>query len=328
MTQKYAKDQPQGFINHVQKVAIVGAGGNIGRVFAEHILKTGVHAVTAINRESSNSPLANGIKRVVVDYDDQDSIVSALKGQDFLIITLSLAAPPGTHSKLLQAAAKAGVPYFMPNAHSINFNDSEILLQDIPIGRVVLGNVAEVEQRGMTSITLVSGFWYEYSLNVGNQTFGFDLKNRAATFYDNGKKAVNVSTWPQCGRAVAALLSLKVLPEDENDKSVTVSQFHNKSLYVTSFKVSQRDILKSVEVATGTTEKDWKITHQPSDVRYKEGMEELSEGDQFGFLKAMYARVFYPSGDADFEPHNKLLSLPEEDLQDATREAIKMALGH
>lgn len=264
---------------------------------------------------------------MLIDYDNEDSIVSALRGQEFLIITLSLSAPPGTHSKLLQAAAKAGVPYVMPNAHSINFNGPESLRQDIPVGRSVLENIAEVEQRGMISITLMSGFWYEYSLAAGVPTFGFDLENRKVTLYDDGKTAVNVSTWPQCGRAVAALLSLKMLPEDENDKSVTVSQFHNKTLYVRSFKASQRDILESVEKATGATDRDWQITYQDTEVRYKEGMEELKNGNQLGFLKAMYARVFYPSGDADFEPHNKLLGLPEEDFDEVTREAVKVAVS-
>jgi hypothetical protein len=39
----------------------------------------------------------------------------------------------------------------------------------------------------------------------------------------------------------------------------------------------------------------------------------------------MYARVFYPVGDADFETDNSLLGLSDEDLNEATRAGIKLA---
>jgi len=41
--------------------------------------------------------------------------VETLRGQQVLIITISVAAPSDTISKLVRAAAKAGVPYILPN---------------------------------------------------------------------------------------------------------------------------------------------------------------------------------------------------------------------
>lgn len=51
-----------------------------------------------------------------INYDDEAAIVDALKGQQFLIITMAVTAPADTELKLIRAAAKAGVPYVMPNA--------------------------------------------------------------------------------------------------------------------------------------------------------------------------------------------------------------------
>ncbi|OKL58562.1 hypothetical protein UA08_06058 [Talaromyces atroroseus] len=325
MTQQYAAQQLQGFNNRIDTVAIIGAGGQIGRFFTKHILKTGKHVVTAITRPGTSHAFPGGVKAAAIDYNDEDSLVSALTGQDFLIITLSLAAPPDTHSRLVKAAAKAGVPYIMPNAYSINFYDNEILQRDIPVGQTVLERIAEVKQLGINCIPAMVGFWYEYSLAMGEDTFGFKWASRQVTFYDEGKKSINCSTWDQCGRAVAALLSLKRLPDDEDDKSVTLSRFQDRPLFVSSFTVSQKDMLESVKRVTGATEGEWKVSYQPSNTRYKEGLEELYRGKQTGFYKAMYARVFYPSGDADFGPDNMLLGLPEEDLDEATRRAIEIS---
>lgn len=96
---------------------------------------------------------------------------------------------------------------------------------------------------------------------------------------------------------------------------------------MSSFKVSQVDIFESVKRVTQTTDKDWQISYQPSEERYKEGLKELEQGNPLGFYKSLYARVSYPSGDAGFEPDDELLGLPKEDLDDATKRGLKLAEG-
>jgi len=49
---------------------------------------------------------------------------------------------------------------------------------------------------------------------------------------------------------------LKELPDDESDTSLTLSRWMNKPLYISSFLISQRDMLDSVNRVMGTTEKD------------------------------------------------------------------------
>lgn len=87
----------------------------MGKYITEALVKTGKHAVTALTRADSTTKLPEGVDAVTVSYDDEQSLVGALKGQQILIITLAYTAPPDTHSKLVQAAAKADVPYVMPN---------------------------------------------------------------------------------------------------------------------------------------------------------------------------------------------------------------------
>ncbi|KAJ4262899.1 hypothetical protein NW762_006512 [Fusarium torreyae] len=325
MAQEFATQQPKGFVNYIKTVAIVGASGHIGHAFTDELLKTGKHTVTAITRVGSGSVFPDEVKVASVDYDNQESLVSALGGQDLLVITLSLNSPPGTHTKLVKAAAEAGVPYVVPNVHSVNFRDSNALRDDLPAGNNILANIAEVKEHGLVSIAIFNGFWYEYSLSLGPHTFGIDLNNHTALFYDDGNKAINVSTWMQVGRSLAALASLKRLPEDEKDDSLTLARFHDRPVFVSSFKVSQVDILESVKKVTGTSDKDWLISYQSSKEAYKEGQKELEQGNPLGFYKSLHARVFYPSGDADFEPDNEILGLPEDILDEATKRALKLA---
>lgn len=254
-------------------------------------------------------------------------MIAALQGQDFLVITLALSAPPDTHSKLVRAAGKAGVPYIMPNAYGTDFYGNPGLMDDIPALKYILANVKEIEEVGSSWIGLTPNFWYEYSLGIGPSTYGFDFANKTATFFDDGTAKVNTTTWPQTGRALAALVNLKRLPEDQNDSSVTLAQFCNRPVYISSFTLNQREMLDSINKVMGQTDDDWKILYQPTAERYVEGMKELASGDTTGFLKAMYARVFDPVGKGTFETHNHVLGLPKEDLDEATLAAHHWAVG-
>lgn len=93
------------------------AGGQIGKFLTEHLLKTGKHVVTAITRPDSTNKLPEGVQVAKVDYsgDDDAALVEALKGQQALIISMSVFAPQDSISKLARAAAKAGVRYVFPN---------------------------------------------------------------------------------------------------------------------------------------------------------------------------------------------------------------------
>ncbi|KAB5536696.1 hypothetical protein GE09DRAFT_1140978 [Coniochaeta sp. 2T2.1] len=329
MASRYAKDQPLGFTNRIQNVAVVGAGGQIGRHITEQLLKTGKHAVTAVTRRDSTSKLPQGVKVAAVDYNDQASIVAALKGQQFLVITLSVFAPPNTHGKLVRAAAEAGVLYILPNWYGGDPLE-EKLINETHLGAMKEAQRAEIESlAGLAWVALCCGFWYEFSLGGGPNRYGFDFTKRSVVFFDEGTVAVNTTTWPQCGRAVAGLLSLKELPDDAEDNAPTLSQFANGIVYVSSFRISQQDMFESVKRVTGTTDSSWKITHEPSLQRYHDAVDAMKKGDRAAFGRQMYTRCFFPDSNNDYESkrglHNDLFGLPKEDLDEWTREAVRMA---
>jgi len=139
-----------------------------------------------------------------------------------------------------------------------------------------------IEDLGVSSaITIVCGFWYEYSLSGYEWRFGFDFPSWSLTLYDKGNTKICVSTWPQIGKAVANLLSLPITADGK--AKATLTQFKNKGCYINSYTLSQRDMFDSVMRVTGTTEKDWKVKQVDVKERYAEGVKKLQSGDRSGF---------------------------------------------
>ncbi|PYI32757.1 putative isoflavone reductase family protein [Aspergillus indologenus CBS 114.80] len=322
---KYANNQPASFTNTIERVAIVGAGGTIGSHIAKALLATGKHTVTAISRKDSDNKLPEGVQVASIDYEDEATIVAAFKGQQFLIITMAPTAPRDTHSKLVQAAAKAGIPYVMPNGYAGDIENIEFG-KDTLLGPVAKANRDEIERLGMQWITVCCGFWYDYSLAGGEARFGFDLGHRSLTVYGDGNVKISTSTLSQVGRAVAKVLSLKELPQDESDKTLTLSTFSNKGVYIKSFAVSQNEMFDSVKRVTSTIDTDWRITYQDTKKRYEDGLMQVKQGNMAGFSKMLYARAFYPQdpGDLSAKVQNELLGLPDETLDEATRVGIDL----
>ena len=268
------------------------------------------------------------MKPAYINYDDESTLVTVLQGQQFLVITMSVMAPPDTQSKLFRAAAKAGVPYIMPNGYGSDFTN-DALAKETRRGNVIRKSLQEIEATNVSSwITLVCGFWYEFSMARGEDSFGFDVENRKLTLIDDGNTKINVSTWDQCGRAVAALLSLKELPDAPDDTSPTVSTWKNKPLYIASFTISQRDIFESWKIVSRNVDGEWTIDYESSKTRYERGLERSKRGDRMGYVQALYTRQFYPNGDGNFgKKHglaNDILQLPREDLDECTKRAKEM----
>lgn len=117
MSPQYAKDQPAGFSNHIKNIAVVGATGSVGQYIVDALSKGGKHNVTAITRAESKNKMPDGVKAAPVNYNDEQTLIDALTGQDALVITMGIRAGDA-QTKLVNAAAKAGVPWIMPNEYT------------------------------------------------------------------------------------------------------------------------------------------------------------------------------------------------------------------
>ncbi|KAG4263878.1 hypothetical protein FPRO04_09206 [Fusarium proliferatum] len=329
-TQQFAKDQPEGFSNRIERVAIVGAGGRQGAQITEQLLKTGKHTITALTRIGSASKLPDNIKTIPVDYEDEEAIESALKDQQLLIITLAVNVDPEVHHRIVRAAGKAGVRYIIPNIYAANVViENQGSVDDFFPAAPPINLLKEIERVGVSSwILLVGGVWFDYSLPSGESFMGFDIDNRKVTLFDDGEAKINTSTLAQFGRAAAAIASLGEFLDNEADESLSVAQFRNKPVYLSSFYVSQKDILRSIQRVTGTTDADWEIKHESSTDRIENGKAMGRSGNIMGLVQAYYSFIFSLKGQklkTQDRLHNELLGLPEEDLDAVVKDCVERA---
>ncbi|KAJ6785149.1 hypothetical protein PWT90_04079 [Aphanocladium album] len=330
MKPRYAKDQPAGFTNRIQNMAIVGATGQLGKFVISELLKSGGHNVTALTRLGSQSALPNGIKQTPVDYDDEASLVHALQGQQLLVIIIAVSAPAEVHSRIVNAAGKANVPCIMPNSYGEDIVNGAAKEDLLPV--YSKKGLQEIEDAGSSWVVMVCNLWYEYSLAMGPIWFGFDFAQKKLTLYDDGNTKVNVTTWEQCGRAIAGFASLKELPENEYDVAPTVSGLRNKALYVSSFLLSQNDMLQSWKRVTGDSDEDWTVEAENSKERFHRGIAMMKSDNaltaRMGAGMASFVRMFFPGGDGNYEHthllHNESLGLPKESLDGRTAFAKKL----
>ncbi|KAF7187996.1 Bifunctional pinoresinol-lariciresinol reductase 1 [Pseudocercospora fuligena] len=326
---RYASQKPAGYKNFVHNVAIVGAGGQVGTHITNALLSQGKHHVTAITRPESTNKLPNVHTIKKVDQSNHAEFVDALKGQDVLILTLPAGNQRDAQTTIVDAAVEAGVKYIMPNEWGVDCSN-ESLANDVLIGAAAKRVRDYIKEKGQGKthfIACTCSFWYEYSLAGTEARYGFDFGEKKVVFFDDGNTKITTSTWPQTGRAVAKLFALPILPKDENDKSLTLSQFHDDALIIKSFTVSQRDMFDSVLRVTGDKESDWKIIHEDAKERFERSVDIMEKGNIVGFAMRLYTRVFYKNGGGDLSDKvvNKELGLPEEDLDEYTKKAIEMA---
>ena len=94
--------------------------------------------------------MPTGVEVKKVDYDDQASLVEALQGQDALIITMGIRAPPDQQTKLIEAAAEANVSWVLPNEYGYYSADPG-LRKDIPLGEHHAKYREQIEKLGKSS---------------------------------------------------------------------------------------------------------------------------------------------------------------------------------
>ncbi|KAJ2896196.1 hypothetical protein MKZ38_005764 [Zalerion maritima] len=316
--------------NYIRNVAIVGAGGNSGSYMASSLLSTGKHTVTALTRSDSPNVPPRGCIMAQISYSEPSTIVSALGGQDCLIITMAPSpSERSSISTLIRSAAEAGVKYVIPNEWGPD-TSLPAVVASVPAFQGKAPQRSLVEELGVSSwISITCGFWYEWSLTA-EWRFGFSIPERRVTFFDDGETKICTSTWPQVGRAVAGLLSLPVGPEDGGDPKACVENFKNDVVYVNSFALTQKEMFASILRVTGTAASDWDVSCENSKERFEKGDADFKQRrDLKGMARAMYSRVFWEDGGADFEKargvDNEVLGLEREDVDEATRSAIKRA---
>src|SRR3569833_98327 len=249
-----------------RKIAIVGASGTIGAPTLAALLAQGIHTITAITRSESNSTFPNGVQIQKGSCTDESFLVSALRGQDVLVLMLGHGGIE-QQTPLIRAAGKAGVAYALPVEYSSDPEATDLVAASPFLGfRKHFRLLAE--EVGVSWICIANNPWIDWSLAAG--FWKIDIKGRRATLLWGGNTKFVTTTLDATAKGIASVLSL---PEAE------LAEYKNKSVYLMSFRTTQREILESVLRATQTTEADWAIESVGGDQLVAGGKEAMAKHD-------------------------------------------------
>jgi uncharacterized protein YbjT (DUF2867 family) len=302
-------------LHQSRNIAMVGATGTVGSVTLSALLNANIHTITTITRTESSAQFPSGVKVQKGDYLDHSWLVSALKGQDVLIMQLNM-YPVAMDSQimLIEAAAEAGVRWVLPTEFGSDINSP--LATEFPMMAMKKKYRELIEKKGMNWVAVVNNPWFDWSLKQG--MWNVDIPGRRAIINNVGDAKFNTTTLGQVGRGVAALLSL---PEEK------LNNFKNSAVYLRSFLLSQREILDSAIRATGTKKSDWQITMQDPEVTIQTARDAVAAGNPMAFVGEFYTAHMQEGRGGNYEEKAAkdaaVLGLEEENLDEVIKRVVE-----
>lgn len=291
----------------IKKVLVIGAGGTVGTSAIKALLEERF-LVTGLTRQSSKTTLPAGVRHVKTDYSEA-SLLDAFKGQDAIVSTISPEGLP-TQKLIIDAAIAAGVKVFLPSEYGVDTS-----IRSSPDVVPALGPKIETvdylksQQDKISWTVLITGSLFDWGLKIPSFG-GWNIPARTVTIYDGGNIPYEATNLDQVGKAIAASLKNSELSK-------------NQYVYVNSFTITQNEVLKAVEKATG---EKFTVSQSTAEELWQDGAAKLKGGQKFGVL-AMIASVFYGKGGlANYSVTrglwNEKLDLPQENLDECLKKYV------
>lgn len=178
---------------------------------------------------------------------------------------------------------------------------------------------------GLRWIAVATNLWAENSIKSG--LLGINPSEKTAKIAtDSGK--FNLTTLSRIGEGISRLLALPVT--NPAHPRASLQHYANNFVYLSSFSTSQQEAFKSVQRATGTTEKDWKVEEDNIVERICKDRKVMETGGEglFGALFDLMCAYYIGDGlGGDYQIRAvedlKVLGLLEENIDEVVRRIIQ-----
>ncbi|CAF9928737.1 MAG: hypothetical protein HETSPECPRED_006913 [Heterodermia speciosa] len=288
------------------------ASGNLGPFVLDALNQYPQFTVSVLSRKGSKSTFPSHITvhHVAESYDEEE-LLPTLKGQDAVISLIR----PGQQKEiksLIDACVKAGVKRFIPGEFGSN-SVPEAVREAVPWLQNKLNLVNHLktkESDGLTWTSVVCGAFFDWGLT--SNFLAFSLPTRTAVIYDTGTCHSRMTTLSTIGLAVAHLL-----------RPPHYAASSNRYIFISSFSVTQNEILASLEKATGET---WTKKHRSTAETRKSALQRAKDGDPNAVEENLTACHYSEIEGMDYEDEelwNERLGLPVEDVDEVVARVIK-----
>jgi hypothetical protein len=221
------------------------------------------------------------------------------------------------------------VKWILPNEYAadgtnMSMVDGSPLFQPKREARKHIEELAET-YTGLRWIAVATNPWVENSINFG--LLGLNPSEKTAKIAtDSGN--FNLSTLNRVGEGISRLLSLPV--SNPEHPRASLQHYANNFVYLSSFSTSQQEAFKSIQRATGTAEKDWKVESDNIAERIRKDNEVMAAGGEGAFQAVVDLMCAYYIGKGlggDYQSKAiedlQVLGLAEEDLDEVVKRVIE-----
>lgn len=139
------------------------ATGNLGSFILSALLAKNQFNITAITRSSTTTPLPShpSLRICRGSYDDLDFLSSSLAEQEVLIIVLAFMAPADLQTRLVDAAAKAGIKWILPTEFGSD-NANPKMLDAVPMNAAKTPVREKIESLGSKWVGIATNPWFAF----------------------------------------------------------------------------------------------------------------------------------------------------------------------
>jgi uncharacterized protein YbjT (DUF2867 family) len=203
----------------IKNVAVIGANGSLGSWITRVLLDAGF-TVTALTRKSSEHTFPAGVRSASVEDDyPYSEMLEVFRGQDAVIAPIGLAALPH-QSRMIDAAADAGVQRFVPNEFSF---PPAVEDGSNPAFAYKYGIRQHCESKlpqGLSWTGVANAAFFEWGIETGY--LRLDVHKRTQILVDGGDHHFPATTFRGIAAAVAGVLKH---PEETKNRMVWVQSF-------------------------------------------------------------------------------------------------------
>ncbi|KAF2662142.1 NAD(P)-binding protein [Lophiostoma macrostomum CBS 122681] len=301
----------------ISNIALIGASGMLGPSILAALRAHPTFTPFVLNRHSSKSIYPK--TRVITIPDDLNipELTTLLKEAEIDALVIAIA---GSHvepqKKLIEAAFNAGVKRVIPAEFGSCDSADERTNQILPLmegKKRVRDILIDVSKRGcegegveeLTWTSLVPGHFFDAGLGYG--LLKFDVRKRKAYLIDGGDVKFSASNLGFIADAVVRILE-------------RYEETANRMLYVHSHYVTQKEVLASLEKATGDK---FEVSEESSEEVIRKARPKLLEGDHDAMEETVAVHGLVASDWSQNKGFaNELLGLKEEDLDEVVKRVV------
>ena len=236
--------------------------GRIGTPVMLALVKAGFETTILTRFAQALQDLPADVQTREVDYDSDESLKSALRGQDAVVSTVAMSAITN-QKRMIDAAIDSGVKHFIPAEFTVESRHPDARRLPLLASIIDIQDYLTARQDRINWTVINSGAAMEFAFDP---PFILDFDNHAATLWDGGDGAVSLSNFGIIAEAVVGVLKQAHRVQDH-------------CVHVHGTTLTQKEALR---IARKYSTEQWSVVERDAAAAVEESMAAITSGSDMG----------------------------------------------